>query len=72
MMIFGSPYILAWEHRIFNILVSIPHTKGVNLGDRHNNFENPMLAGQDIRENKYHLKLLQDFFKRPVCIRKLF
>ena len=59
MMIFGSPYISAWEHQIFKILVSIPHTKGVNLGDRHNNFENPMLSG---RENKYHLKLVKDFW----------
>ena len=66
MMVFGFPYISAWEHQIFKILVFILHNEGVIMGGRHNNVEDQMLFGRDIRKTKYHhLKLLR--FYEMLC-----
>ena len=58
MMIFGLPNISAGDHRIFKILVSTLHNYPLIIGDRHKNFEDPMLSGQDT--------IAFIFFKCPV------
>ena len=48
-------YMSAYEHQIFEILVSTPHNTPLIMGDRHKNFEDPMTTSRDIKKTNHHL-----------------
>ena len=65
---FCFPYISDPGARIFEILVSTPHNTPLIMGDRQQNFEDPITWTWDIRKTKFDLLV---FFEHPLISLKL-